>query len=320
MKYLDRLIEIKKQIGKTSIVELVFSYKGKETTLFAKEEFLNPSKSIKIRPAYQILFDAINEGKLVEGQRVVEVTSGNMGISLAYICKIIGNPITILMPKTMSKERIDALKKLGADVILTEDFLDGFDKINEYIKNGAYCSKQFENPSNLKAYFEMADEIIEEIPSFDGFISGVGTGGTLIGTGSILKNKCGVKLIAIDPAESALLKTGKPNGKHKIQGLSDQIVPKLYNPEIVDNLIEISSNDAICMARKINRTYGLSIGISSGANALGAVLSNLKTVVSVFADDDTKYLSTDLYNDLIKSNLVDDIQILSFKRLNKTIF
>lgn len=314
MKYLDRLIEIKKEIGNTSVVKLVFSYNNKETIVFAKNEFLNPSKSIKIRPAYQIIFDAINEGKLVEGQRVVEVTSGNMGISLAYICKRIGNPITILMPKTMSKERIDALKELGAEVVLTEDFLDGFNKVNEYVKNGAYCSKQFENPSNLKSYEGLVEEIIDEIPSFEGFVSGVGTGGTLIGTGSILKNRCNIKLMAIDPAESALLKTGIPHGKHKIQGLSDQIIPKLYNAEMVDELIEISSDDAICLARKINKTFGLSVGISSGANVLGAILSNLNTLVTVFSDDDKKYLSTDLYNEEIQSRLVDKIELISVEQ------
>ena len=311
MAYIDKLISLKNSIGNTPVAKLTFSYRGERKVVFAKEEFLNPSGSIKVRPAYQILFDAIQSGELKEGQRVVEVTSGNMGIALTYLCKKIGNPITILMPKTMSKERQDLLKELGAEIVLTEDFLDAFAKAKEYEKSGAYLSKQFENSSNTKAHFETAQEILKICDKFDAFVSGVGTGGTLIGCGGYLKKQLGIKLIAIDPAESKLLIKGKSVGKHKIQGLSDQIIPEIYDKNIVDQIIEINSDDAICMARKVREVFGLGIGISSGANILGALLSNETKIATVFADDEKRYLSTDLFNKNISSSLVDSVELLS---------
>mgnify|MGYP003292920683 CR=1 FL=1 len=313
MSYIEKLEAFYPSIGNTEVVQFVFEYNGIKKVVYAKKEFTNPSGSIKIRPAYQILHDAISEGKLVEGQCVIEVTSGNMGIALAYLCKKIENPITILMPKTMSKERIEILENLGADVVLTEDFLDAFNKQNEFISGGAYCTKQFENPSNLKAHVKTANEIIDQVDEFDGFVSGVGTGGTLIGVGSVLKQKKNTKVIVIDPKESGLIAFGQSKGKHKIQGLSDQVIPALYNKDLIDEYIEIASDDAICMARKVREIFGISVGISSGANLLGAVLSKENVVVTVLPDDDKKYLSTDLYNESITSKLVDDIKFLSAK-------
>lgn len=310
MTYLDKLVNLKKEIGNTPIAKLTLKYKGNKKVIFAKEEFLNPSGSVKIRPAYQILFDAIKNGDLKEGQEVVEVTSGNMGIALAYLCQRIGNPITILMPKTMSEERKKILRDLGANIVLTNDFLEAFELEKKYEKSGAFLTKQFDNFSNTKAHRETAIEIINKIDKFDAFVSGVGTGGTLIGCGGYLKENKNCKLIAIDPEESKLLIKGKSEGKHKIQGLSDQIIPSLYQANLVDHIIEINSDDAICMARKIKEKFGLGVGISSGANILGAILSSCSKVVTVFADDDTKYLSTDLFNDNIKSTLVDEIELI----------
>lgn len=311
MNYVDRLLKIRLEIGNTPLLKLVFKINGKEKTVFAKEEFLNPSNSIKIRPAYQILFDAINKGELKEHQRVVEVTSGNMGISLAYLCKKIGNPITILMPKTMSKERQKILKDLGAEIVLTEDFIDAFNKINQFKKEGAYLPQQFENNSNTISHRGTAKEIIQKTDDFEAFLSGVGTGGTLIGCGGFLKEKYSKKVIAIDPKESKLLLKGKSEGKHKIQGLSDQIIPLIYDKNVVDEIIEISSDDAIVMARKIKENFGIGVGISSGANTLGALLSEYSKVATVFADDDSKYKSTDLYNLEITSKIVDEIEFIS---------
>jgi len=313
MKYIEKLEAIYPSIGNTGVIQFVFEYKGVQKVVYAKKEFDNPSGSIKIRPAYQILHDAIESGNLKEEQRVIEVTSGNMGIALAYLCKHIGNPITILMPKTMSKERIDILKNLGADVVLTEDFIDAFNKQNEFIENGAYCTKQFENPSNLKAHIKTANEILNQVEDFDGFVSGVGTGGTLIGVGTVLKNKKNTNIIVIDPKESGLIAFGQSKGKHKIQGLSDQIIPALYNKDVVNEYIEIASDDAICMAREIRKHFAIKVGISSGANLLGAILSKSNKVVTVLADDDKKYLSTDLYNELITSELVKNIKFISAK-------
>ena len=315
MKYIDKLKKIKKEIGHTKMVKLVFEYEGKEKIVYVKEEFLNPSGSIKIRPAYQILFDAIQNGQLKEGQRVVEVTSGNMGIALTYLCIRIGNPITIIMPKTMSEERKQILRNLGVDIVLTDNFIEAFKKQKDYEKSNAFLTRQFDNRSNLKAHEETAKEIIDSNIVFDGFVSGVGTAGTLIGCGGFLKEKLGKKLIAIDPIESSLLINKTSKGKHKIQGLSDEIIPGIYNEKIVDKIIELKSDDAIVMARKIKEFFGIGVGISSGANALGAVLSGLDKTVTVFADDDVKYKSTDLYNKDIKSELVDSIKFISISEV-----
>ena len=315
MKYIDKLINLKKEIGHTKMVKLVFKYNGKEKIVYAKEEFSNPSGSIKIRPAYQILFDAIKNGELKEGQRVVEVTSGNMGIALAYLCIRIGNPITIIMPKAMSEERKQILKDLGVDIVLTDNFIEAFKKQKEYGKLNAFLPRQFDNVSNLKAHKETGKEIIDSGVKFEGFISGVGTAGTLIGCGGFLKEKLGKKIIAIDPIESSLLINKTSKGKHKIQGLSDEIIPGIYNEKIVDQIIEIKSDDAIVMARKIKKIFGVGVGISSGANLLGAILSNLDKCVTVFADDDTKYKTTDLSNNKIKSQLVDSIKFISISEV-----
>lgn len=311
MKLLEKLKQEYCFIGNTPLLKLELEYENKPYIVFAKQESLNPSGSIKIRPAYQILYDAIKSGSLVEGQRVVEVTSGNMGIGLTYLCKRIGNPITILMPKTMSKERIDTLKELGADIVLTNNFFEAFNLVNKYIDEGAFAAKQFDNPSNPKAQIKTAKEIVEKTEDFEAFVSGVGTGGTLMGIGGYLKNKYNKKIIAIDPKESSLLLTGKSQGPHKIQGLSDQVIPSIYDANQVDKIISISSDDAIVMARRINKEFNVHVGISSGANVLGALLCGFTSVATVFADDDKRYLSTDLYNENIQSELVNRIKLLN---------
>lgn len=316
MELLDKLKNEYKYIGNTPLIKMTFKYKGQTKTVYAKQESLNPSGSIKVRPAYQILYDAIESGELKEGQRVIEVTSGNMGIGLTYLCKKIGNPITILMPKTMSKERIQILRDMGADVVLTNDFLEAFKMADDYVAQGAYPSKQFDNKSNPKAQENTAKEIVQKTKDFEAFISGVGTGGTLMGIGGYLKANFGTKMLAIDPKESSLLLFGKAQGPHKIQGLSDQIIPGLYDGKMVDEIISISSDDAIVMARRICNEFNIKVGISSGANALGALISNYNSCATVFADDDKKYLSTDLYNDKILSKLVDEIEFIDCSILN----
>ena len=174
---------------------------------------------------------------------------------------------------------------------------------------------QFENESNTRAHYQStAQEIFEKCQNVPAFISGIGTGGTLMGCGRFLKEKSGAKVIAIDPAESALLATGKNQGKHKIQGLSDEIVPKLFDKALVDKIIPIKSDDAIAMARKLSQKLGLSVGISSGANFLGCALCEIDGATTVFADDSKKYLSTDLVKD-VHSNLVDKIKLIDYKVL-----
>lgn len=308
----NNLKSIEKLIGNTPLVCIEYKFKNQTRHMFAKLEWFNLTGSIKDRSAFEIIKDAYKTGKLKENQPICEVTSGNMGISLCAIAKITHNPIIICIPKNMSIERIKLLRSFGAKVELLDNFPQCFENANEYEKQGAYLCKQFENRSNIKAQTKTAKEIAKKLNNIPTFVSGVGTGGTLIGIGKYLKKKYNTKIIAIDPKEAKLLKCGKSQGKHKIQGLSDEIIPKLYDKTVVDEIIEIASDDAICMARKLCKELGLNVGISSGANFLGCVLSNHESCTTVFADDNKKYLSTDLTNDEIKSDLIDNIELISY--------
>ena len=304
--------EIKKLIGNTPLVDIEYIYDNKTLHCFTKLEWYNLSGSIKDRPAFEILKSAYETGALKQGQTICETTSGNMGIAICAVAKLLGNPVTICMPKTMSKERQELLKLFGAKLELTDSFEDAFKKAEEYKKKGAFLTYQFENANNKIAHFQTTgQEIYNKVKNISCFVSGVGTGGTLMGAGSFLKEKCGAKVIAIDPAESSILTNGTSLGNHKIQGLSDGLIPKLYNNNIVDQIIPINSDDAIAMAKKLSMELGLSVGISSGANFLGCALSGLDNATTVFSDDSKKYLSTDLVKD-IKSSLVDKITLVKY--------
>ncbi len=311
---MNKLNEVKRLIGNTPLIEVSYSYKGKVKTVLAKLEWYNLSGSIKDRPAYEIIKTAYEKGELKEGQTICETTSGNMGISISAIARLINNPVVICMPKFMSEERKELLKLYGAKLELTENFIEAFKKAEEYKKNGAYLTYQFENDNNPKAHFNgTAKEIFSKLKDIPYFVSGVGTGGTLMGIGSFLKSKLGTKIVALDPKEASLLTFGRSMGKHKIQGLSDEIIPKIYDRSLVDSIIQISSDDAVCMAQKLCKELGLGVGISSGANFLACVLTGDRAV-TVFADDNKKYLSTDLSGNL-KSDLVDEIKLIGYKVL-----
>lgn len=311
---MNKLNEVKRLIGNTPLIEVSYSYKGKVKTVLAKLEWYNLSGSIKDRPAYEIIKTAYEKGELKEGQTICETTSGNMGISISAIARLINNPVVICMPKFMSEERKELLKLYGAKLELTENFIEAFKKAEEYKKNGAYLTYQFENDNNPKAHFNgTAKEIFSKLKDIPYFVSGVGTGGTLMGIGSFLKSKLGTKIVALDTKEASLLTFGRSMGKHKIQGLSDEIIPKIYDRSLVDSIIQISSDDAVCMAQKLCKELGLGVGISSGANFLACVLTGDRAV-TVFADDNKKYLSTDLSGNL-KSDLVDEIKLIGYKVL-----
>lgn len=308
--YMDnKFKELEKLIGNTPLVKINYEYNGKIKSIFTKLEWYNLSGSIKDRPALQILKQAYYSGNLKLGQTICETTSGNMGISICAISKHLNCPVVICMPKFMSEERKQLLKLYGAKLELTENFKHAFLKADEYRKNGAFLTSQFENNNNSLAHQQTGLEIYNKVKNISCFVSGIGTGGTIVGTGKYLKQKTNCKIIAIEPEESKILSTGV-SGCHKIQGLSDEIIPKLYQPQIIDNILQIKSNDAICMAQKLCSNLGLGVGISSGANFLGCVLSGLNNCATVFADDNKKYLSTDLANNL-QSNLVDKIKLIN---------
>ena len=309
---MDIFFELSSLIGSTPLIEITYSFNNKIRKMYTKLEWYNLSGSIKDRPAFEILKNSYLKKVLKKGQTICETTSGNMGISICAMANALKNKVVICMPKTMSIERQQLLLNYGAKLELTENFEQAFLTAKEYEKQGAFLTKQFENKYNTKAHEQTAKEIYAKIKNIPCFVSGVGTGGTLMGVGGTLKSKTNCKIIAIEPAESLLLSTGFSQSKHKIQGLCDDIIPKLYNKNIVDKIIPIKSDDAILMSQKLCSCLGLGVGISSGANFLGCVLSNTNYATTIFCDDNKKYLSVTLPKET-KSELVENIKLIGYK-------
>lgn len=313
---LDKFANIKKLIGKTPLAEISYKFNGKIQKAYAKLEWYNLTGSIKDRVAYQMLFDAYNKGILDKTKTVVEVTSGNMGISLAGICNLLGLKCEIIMPKSMSEERKKLIKLYGAKLTEVDDFIAGFEYAEKLDTKKYFLTNQFENKSNYYAHYKTTGkEIFEKLKhkKVEGFVAGVGTSGTLTGAGKFLKRWKGAEVIGIEPKNARILSDIKPFSKHKIQGLSDQKLPKLYEKNLVDKIFSICDEDAICMSQKLCRELSLGVGISSGANFLGCVLFG-KPCATVFADDNKKYLSTDL-SQKVKSSLANKVELLSVRIL-----
>ena len=297
----------------TPIYKIVYKFTDEKKTIFVKDESFNITGSIKYRPAKNIIKKAYENHIIDKNTMIFDVTSGNMGIALAAVAKEYGNPSTFYMPKFMSEERKTMLKDLGANFVLTNSFEEAF-SLAENNKDGYYC-RQFENPYNVEAYFEFADEILKKIPAIPAFIAGVGTGGTLIGTGRYLKEKIPTRLIAVEPKESLILSTGINHGEHEIQGLSDGFIPQIYDESLVDEIISVSSTDSISMAQALNSKFSLHVGISSGTNFLASVLSKIDGAVTVFPDSSDRYKSTRLSDKKIHSEIVDLIELISLELL-----
>lgn len=314
-----------KTIGNTPMIRIDYEYEGKEKYIYAKLEYYNLTGSIKDRVAYYILKNAYESGKLRKNMPIVEATSGNTGISLSALGALYNHKVYIFMPDWASKERINLMKSYGAQVILFSKEEGGFIRcVNESKKMAkemnAFLANQFANQDNFLAHYETtAEEIIKQLPEKVGaFISGVGTGGTLMGIGKKLKEKYeDFKIVALEPEKMPLLSGGKIIGQHKIEGIGDDFIPKLLDKNELDEIILINDEDAINMSRKLAKELGLGVGISSGANFIASVLfnnnSNL-TTVTVFADDNKKYLTTDLskpiYNN--KNFISNKIKLKSF--------
>jgi cysteine synthase A len=297
-------------IGNTPLMELS-NYNASQhlsAKLIAKLEYFNPAGSVKDRIAYAMITDAEKSGVLQPGAIIIEPTSGNTGIGLAFVAAVKGYKLILTMPETMSAERRNLLKALGANLVLTP----GAEGMNGAIKkaselrdsiSGSVILQQFENPSNPDIHLKTtAEEIWRDTDGqVDIFVGGVGTGGTITGVGTKLKEyKPGVKIVAVEPKESPVLSGGKP-GPHKIQGIGAGFVPKIYQSSVVDQVITVSSDDAIRTSRELSRKEGLLVGISSGAAAfaattLGKLPENAgKTIVVLLPDTGERYLSTALY-------------------------
>lgn len=296
-------------IGNTPMIKINYEYKGKKSYVYTKLEYYNLSGSIKDRVAYYIIQNAKERGELKEGQTIVEATSGNTGIAIAALGRFYKHPVVIFMPDWASIERIKLMKGYGAKVILFSKEDGGFIRCVEEAKkmaqnDGAFLANQFANEDNFLAQYETTgEEIINQLPEEPGaFLSGVGTGGTLMGTGKRLKDEFeDFKIVAIEPDKMPIISQGKIIGQHKIEGIGDDFVPDLVDRDAIDDIVLVNDEDAINMSRKLAKELGLGVGISSGANLIGSVLAKKKInkpIVTVFADDNKKYLTTDLSKEI----------------------
>lgn len=294
-----------KTIGNTPLIKIKYEYEGKTNYVYAKLESYNLTGSIKDRVAYYIITKAKERGELKENMPIIEATSGNTGISISALGKYYNHPVYIFMPDWASKERIQLMQNYGANVITFSKEQGGFKKCIQESKNLAkklngFLANQFSNTDNILAQYETTgQEILNQVPEeIAGFVSGVGTGGTLMGIAKRLKKRYrNITITAIEPENMPLISQNKIISQHKIEGIGDDFVPDLLDKNEIDKVILVNDDDSINMSRKLALNLGLGVGISSGANFLGSVLlqKDIKEpVVTVFADDNKKYLSTDL--------------------------
>lgn len=297
-------------VGNTPMLELHYTYKGIPGKIYVKCEHYNLTGSVKDRMALNILFEAYKNCAIKPSDIIVEATSGNTGIAFAAIGKALGHTVKIIMPNWLSKERIDIIRSMGAEVVLVSKEEGGFlgsIKMCEELaaKGGVFLPRQFENRYNEEAHEKTTGmEIWEQLGKAglmpDAFVAGVGTGGTVMGVGKRLKaHNPLIKIHPLEPAESPTLTTGYKVGSHRIQGISDEFIPEIVKLDELDEVIQANDGDAIIMAQKLAKELGLAVGISSGANVIGAIKLKQKLgaeaiVVTLLCDSNKKYLSTDL--------------------------
>ena len=295
--------EVVDSIGHTPLIRLRGASKLTRCNIFAKAEFMNPGGSIKDRIARHMVFEAEKRGELRPGSTIMEVTSGNTGIALAMVGAMRGYKVLVVMPRTVSDERRSMIASFGADLELLDDIDDMQDAIARTEAFAAqhdhvFLPRQFANPDNIETHrTTTGPEILRQLNGeIDAFVMGVGTGGTVMGVGRALR-KAGsrARIVAVEPDESAVLSGGAP-GPHGIQGLADGFIPPLVNVDELDQVVRISTRDAIDAAQQIGVDEGLLVGISSGANVLAATqvaaeLGPGHNVVTVLCDRGERYLS-----------------------------
>ena len=276
------------------------------TGLLLKLEYLNPAGSVKDRAALAMVLDAEDRGLLMPGSVIIEPTSGNTGIGLAAVAAVRGYRCVIVMPDSMSAERIRLMEAYGAQVVLTpgaEGMTGAIRKAEELSKEypGSFIPGQFENPANADAHYRTTGPEIwaDTDGSVDIFVAGVGTGGTITGTGKYLKEQNpNIQIVGVEPADSAVL-SGNPAGKHGLQGIGAGFVPKVLDVQILDRVITVTTEQAYEAARKLAKTEGILVGISSGAALYAALQVSRecpeKTVVALLPDTGDRYLSTELF-------------------------
>ncbi len=326
-------------IGNTPLLAIDFLFQGKKRTLYAKAEHMNMTGSIKDRMAFHIIEQAYARGALKPGGLIIEVTSGNTGIAFSAIGRALGHPVTIFMPDWMSQERINLIKSMGAKVVLVSreegGFLGSIKKAEDLAARteGAFLPRQFSNQDNVEAHYRTTGPEIWWQLRFrslraDAVVAGVGTGGTIMGIGRFLREKNpAVKLYPLEPASSPTLSTGYKVGHHRIQGISDEFIPPILDLGFLDRVVSADDGDAILMAQKLAVDLGLAVGISAGANFIGALqvqndLGSDATVVTLFPDDNKKYLSTDLLREEpIKDGfLAPEVKLLEVRAIKRVCY
>jgi cysteine synthase A len=299
-------------IGNTPLMELDVEHEGRSWRLYAKLEFMNPTGSVKDRIARYIVERAEERGELKPGSVVVEATSGNTGIGLSMVCAVKGYRLVIAMPEHMSLERRKIMTGLGAEICLTptaESFAGSRARAEAMAARdpNVFLPRQFQNEDNVACHYNTTGvEILRQLAGkrIDAFVAGVGTGGTLMGAGRRLREvNPELKLVAVEPAEATALTGGTTMEVHQIAGIGDGFIPEIVDVGLIDWTELPRSADAVLMARKIARAYGIMVGVSSGANVLAAIgvqkrIGADKTVVTVLPDRSERYFSTELYTDL----------------------
>lgn len=292
-------------VGKTPLVKMNRMAGPDSADIYLKLEYFNPGSSVKDRIALAMIEAAEKSGDLKEGSTIIEPTSGNTGIGLAMIAAAKGYNSVLVMPDTMSMERRNLLRAYGADLVLTpgaEGMKGAIAKAEELSeKNGWFMPQQFNNEANPEIHrLTTGPEIADALERVDAFVSGIGTGGTITGVGSVLKERFqDVKIIAVEPTDSAVLSGGKP-GPHKIQGIGAGFIPKVLDTDIYDEIIQVSNDEAYDTARRAAKEEGILGGVSSGAAIFAALkiakkLGKGKTVVAILPSNGERYLSTPLY-------------------------
>ena len=299
---------IRQMISNTPLIEIGLKYKGKPMKVYAKAEYYNLSGSIKDRVAYYILKKAYETGSIHKGDTIVEATSGNTGIAFSAMAAYLGHPMVVYMPDWMSEERIKIMQSYGAKVELVSHeeggFLGSVAKSEKLAENdGVFLPGQFSNPDNVSAHIcDTGTETLRQLEKFGAMpecvVAGVGTGGTIMGLAKSFKTanpECMAR--PLEPLNSPTLSTGYKTGVHKIAGISDEFIPSICKLDELDSIVSVDDIDSIIMAQRLCRELGIGVGISSGANLIGAVKTldeyPLNSCVTVFADDNKKYLSTD---------------------------
>jgi cysteine synthase A len=296
--------KLQNTIGNTPLIRLNYLSDLHQVQLFGKCEFMNPSGSVKDRAAYAMINDALESGRINQNTHIIEPTSGNTGIALAFICASLGLRLTLTMPESMSLERRQLLKAYGAELELTPAHLGmsgAISRAQELADDNAFIPQQFDNPSNPEMHYKTTGpEILNDI-DVDIFVAGVGTGGTVSGVGRYLKQQKNATIIAVEPNDSPVLSGGEP-GPHMIQGIGAGFVPKNLDRTIIDDIFTISNEEAINMAGLIAKKEGVLCGISAGGNVHAALEiakrpeNKNKNVVTILCDTGERYLSMNLFN------------------------